>query len=123
MPLHDSPGTGLRPLPEQGLSLGAGLASAGRYVYVGRPERACERALLIQSPSHGSLITLVEQRMEAAPLRDDEASATMGRHTSALPTFADGNTTTDAPPPRDNHGKSCGGDSPTRSDVTFLPYQ
>ncbi len=40
-----------------------------------RLERACEKALAIQSPGYRTVKTLLEQRMEAAPLRSAEASS------------------------------------------------
>jgi hypothetical protein len=64
-----------RPHPEQGYRSALGLLRLGEKFTASRLERACERALLIQAPSYRSVKTLLEQRMEAAPLRDDEASA------------------------------------------------
>lgn len=63
-----------RPHPEQGYRSALGLLRLGEKFTASRLERACERALLIQAPSYRSVKTLLEQRMEAAPLRDDEAS-------------------------------------------------
>jgi hypothetical protein len=62
-----------RPHPEQGYRSALGILRLGEKFTTSRLERACEKALSIQAPGYRSVKTLLEQRMEAAPLRDDQA--------------------------------------------------
>jgi len=61
-----------RPHPEQGYRSALGILRLGEKFTTTRLELACEKALSIHAPGYRSVKTLLEQRMEAAPLRDDE---------------------------------------------------
>jgi transposase len=72
-----------KPHPEQGYRSALGILRLAKKFDPGRLEQACEKALAIQAPSYKAIKTLLEQRMEAAPLRGaepatDDAAAHLG---------------------------------------------
>jgi transposase len=72
-----------KPHPEQGYRSALGILRLAKKFDPSRLERACEKALAIQAPSYKAIKTLLEQRMEAAPLRGaepatDDAAAHLG---------------------------------------------
>jgi hypothetical protein len=64
-----------KPHPEQGYRSALGILRMAKKFSPSRLEQACEKALAIQAPSYKTIKTLLEQRMEAAPLRSGEAGA------------------------------------------------
>lgn len=64
-----------KPHPEQGYRSALGILRLAKKFSAARLEQACERALTIQALSYTAVKTLLEQRMETAPLR---TSATDG---------------------------------------------
>lgn len=72
-----------KPHPEQGYRSALGILRLAKKFNPSRLEQACERALAIQAPSYKTVKTLLERRMEAAPLRDgavatDDAATPLG---------------------------------------------
>lgn len=64
-----------KPHPEQGYRSALGILRLAKKFDPSRLEQACERALAIQAPSYKAVKTLLEQRMEAAPLRGGDSAA------------------------------------------------
>jgi transposase len=64
-----------KPHPEQGYRSALGILRLAKKFSPSRLEQACEKALAIQAPSYKTIKTLLEQRMEAMPLRGGEAAA------------------------------------------------
>jgi transposase len=62
-----------RPHPEQGYRSALGILRLAEKFSPTRLEQACEKALAIQSPGYRTVKTLLEQRMEAAPLPAGDA--------------------------------------------------
>ena len=64
-----------KPHPEQGYRSALGILRLADKHGTQRLERACEKAFHIHSPSYKTVKTMLQQRMEAAPLRDAEPAA------------------------------------------------
>lgn len=60
-----------KPHPEQGYRSALGILRLARKHGEDRLERACDKALRIQSPSYKTVKTMLAQRMESAPLRGE----------------------------------------------------
>jgi transposase len=60
-----------KPHPEQGYRSALGILRLAKKCGEQRLERACEKAFKIGSPSYKTVKTMLEQRMEAAPLRGE----------------------------------------------------
>lgn len=64
-----------KPHPEQGYRSALGILRLAKKFSDPRLERACEKAFQIRSPSYKTVKTMLERRMEAAPLRGDTEAA------------------------------------------------
>jgi transposase len=64
-----------KPHPEQGYRSALGILRLANKHGEQRLERACDKASQIRSPSYKTVKTMLEQHMEAAPLRDAETGA------------------------------------------------
>jgi transposase len=62
-----------KPHPEQGYRSALGILRLANKHGEDRLERACDKAFQIHSPCYKTVKTMLAQRMEAAPLRGDEA--------------------------------------------------
>jgi transposase len=60
-----------KPHPEQGYRSALGILRLAKKFGAPRLELACQRAITIRSPSYKTVKTMLEQRMEAVPLRDE----------------------------------------------------
>jgi len=58
-----------KPHPEQGYRSALGILRLAKKFGEARLEQACEKAFAIRSPSYKTVKTMLEQRMESAPLR------------------------------------------------------
>ena len=64
-----------KPHPEQGYRSALGILRLAKKYGEPRLERACDKALQINSASYKTVKTMLAQRMEAAPLRGGDADA------------------------------------------------
>lgn len=60
-----------KPHPEQGYRSALGILRLAKKHGEQRLERACTKAFKIRSPSYRTLKTMLDQHMEAAPLRGE----------------------------------------------------
>jgi hypothetical protein len=60
-----------KPHPEQGYRSALGILRLAKKCGEQRLERACEKAINIRSPSYKTVKTMLDQRMEAVPLRGE----------------------------------------------------
>jgi transposase len=73
-----------KPHPEQGYRSALGILRLAKKFGAPRLERACEKAFTIRSPSYKTVKTMLEQRMEAAPLRGEANGANRADETADL---------------------------------------
>jgi transposase len=64
-----------KPHPEQGYRSALGILRLASKHSEARLERACDKAIQINSPCYKTVKTMLAQRMEAVPLRDGDAAA------------------------------------------------
>jgi transposase len=64
-----------KPHPEQGYRSALGILRLADKHGEARLERACDKAIQINSPCYKTVKTMLAQRMEAVPLRDGAAAA------------------------------------------------
>jgi len=77
-PPHGGPGRARDPqqaAPEQGYRSALGILRLANKHGDARLERACDKAIQINSPCYKTVKTMLAQRMEAVPLRDGDAAA------------------------------------------------
>jgi transposase len=73
-----------KPHPEQGYRSALGILRLAKKFGNQRLERACDKAFQIRSPSYKTVKTMLERRMEAAPLRGEANTANRADETADL---------------------------------------